>query len=284
MTTDIHPQNQVPPCQLCDRKDLQQFVVPDRVTMWYCPKCKLYQYGKVADSTAYTTEYHRGYDHRRRQKLRTARVRLNRIAATLKTDRPRLLDVGSSVGCTVEAAQERGWQAVGVDISDDAVADCQRRGLDCRVVDSVKLPFEDESFDVLTSWHVIEHVADVTETLQEWRRVLRPGGVMVLETPDATCMKVRLQGARYRKFWAPEHSYTFSPKSLARFAERCDFELLRRPLVGRLTDLTPSMASYAVAYQTYNSLRYACGISKAFQIFARRSEKPSSQKPIPKAA
>ena len=41
--------------------------------------------------------------------------------------------------------------------------------------DAQAMPFADRSFDVVTAWHVIEHVADVTETLADWRRVLRPG-------------------------------------------------------------------------------------------------------------
>ena len=46
--------------------------------------------------------------------------------------------------------------------------------------------------------------------------------------------------------------------------------MLERPTFGRLVDLTPQMAAYAVAYQTYHALRKATGVHKAFQIFARR--------------
>jgi ubiquinone/menaquinone biosynthesis C-methylase UbiE len=185
------------------------------------------------------------------------------------------LDVGSSVGCVVEAARERGWDAVGADLSFAAVQFCRKRGLPCEVFDGMTLPFRDGSFDVLTSWHVIEHVADVESTLAEWFRVLRPGGVMALETPDASAPIVRWRGAKYRKFWAPEHSYTFTPDTLAAFVERAGFELLARPVFGRLGELPPRMAAYALGYQAYQGFRKLAGISKAFQVFARRPEETS---------
>ena len=267
------PKQSAPPCQLCGSQNLQRFVVPDRLKLWHCQECGLYQYGEVADNSAYAADYHLGYEHHREKKLRTAVVRLNRIAAVLNTDLPRLLDIGCSVGCTVEAAKRRGWHAIGVDVSDDAVAYCKQRGLNCHVVDHVKLPFNDETFDVVTSWHVVEHVSNVTETLNEWRRVLRPGGVLVMETPDANCLKVRLKGADYRRFWAPEHTYTFTPDSLARFVERCDLVPLQRPMLGRLADLSPAMAAYTIMYQSYQALRHITGMSKAFQRFARRPDR-----------
>lgn len=259
-------------CQLCGAFPLEQFVVPRSTTLWRCAKCGLYQNGRVAEASAYADEYHVGYERHREKKLRTAMVRLNRIAPLVSAESPRLLDVGSSVGCVIEAAMERGWDAMGTDVSASAVEFCRERKLPCRLFEGNALPFADNSFDVLTSWHVIEHVANVEATLADWFRVLRPGGVMALETPDASSPMVRLRGSKYRKFWAPEHTYTFTPATLATFIQRAGFTVLARPKFGRLADMTPRMAAYTVAYQTYHALRKLAGVEKAFQIFARRPE------------
>jgi 2-polyprenyl-3-methyl-5-hydroxy-6-metoxy-1,4-benzoquinol methylase len=259
-------------CQLCRHRPLVEFTVPGSTTLWRCAKCGLYQDGRLVDNSAYAADYHRGYEHHRPKKLRTATVRLNRIAPLVRRDSPRLLDVGSSVGCVIEAALNRGWDATGIDVSESAVQFCREQGLPCRLFDGVSLPFPDAAFDVLTSWHVIEHVADVEETLAEWFRVLRPGGVLALETPDASSPIVRLRGSRYRKFWAPEHTYTFTPSTLAAFIQKAGFTVEARPVVGRLAEMAPRMAGYAVAYQAYHGIRKLAGISKAFQIFARRPE------------
>jgi SAM-dependent methyltransferase len=197
-------------------------------------------------------------------------VRLNRIAPLVEAESPWLLDIGSSVGCVIEAALQRGWGAMGAELSASAVRYCNDRKLPCRLFDGVTLPFDDESFDVISSWHVIEHVTDVEQALVEWFRVLRPGGVIALETPDASSPLVRLRGAKYRKFWAPEHIYTFTPSTLAEFMCRAGFAILPRPVFGNLGELPRSMAAYTVAYQAYHGLRKLAGVSKAFQLFARR--------------
>jgi ubiquinone/menaquinone biosynthesis C-methylase UbiE len=258
-------------CQLCGHSPLVKFVVPQSTTLWRCTHCGLYQNGRLVDNSAYAAEYHRGYEHHREKKLRTASVRLNRIAPLIGAKKPRLIDVGSSVGCVIEAALVRGWDAIGIDVSESAVEYCSTRNLPCRLVHGTALPFPDASFDVLTAWHVIEHVEDVQVTLAEWCRVLRPEGVLALETPDASSPIVRLRGSSYRKFWAPEHTYTFTPSTLAEFMRRAGFEILPRPVFGRLSGHSPGMVAYTVAYQGYHGARKMAGISKAFQIFARRT-------------
>jgi len=248
---------------------LEEFVVCGQSVMWRCPRCGLYQNGTLVDASEYEGSYHSIYERRAKQKRYTAAVRLNKVAAVLDNTVPRLIDVGCGLGCTVEAAALRGWEAVGVDVSHDAVRFCRNRGLDCLTTDGTTLPFDGGSFDVLTAWHVIEHVADVTETLAQWRRVLRPGGILALETPDASSPKVRARGAGYRRFWKPEHTYTFTPDNLSQFVERAGFELVPQPIWGRLRDLSPGMAGFAMGRQAWQGLRRALGIHKEFQIFAR---------------
>ena len=92
----------------------------------------------------------------------------------------------------LEAASLRGWNAVGADISRRAVRICRQKGFECHTVDGHELPFDDESFDIVTGWSIIEHVIDVSKTLIEWRRVLRSGGVLAMDTSDAACLKAKL--------------------------------------------------------------------------------------------
>ena len=290
-------------CQLCGRGPLIRFEVPDSAVLWRCDDCELYQYGHLVDQRAYESDYHAGYARRRTQKIRSAKIRLSRLLPLVafreesvaesipNRDRqrrrlsniarlrlteptgksaPSLLEVGCSVGCTLEAATQLGWHATGVDISQDAVDLCRSFDLNAHHVGPLELPFPDHSFDVVASWHVIEHVKDVRETLREWRRVLKPGGLMMLETPDASCPKVRRMGSRYRKFWAPEHTYTFTPKNLAEFVQKAGMNLLQAPTVRQLSHLQLTDALYGTMYQSYMSLRRLAGVGKAFQLVAQR--------------
>lgn len=261
-----------PSCQLCGHAPLREFVVPQQTKFDVCPRCSLYQNGPCHEAELYDLEeYHASYEHHADRKLRTAIIRLNRIAPTVHGDNVRFLDVGCGTGSTLQAAELRGWEPVGVDISGRVARLCRERGFEAHAVDGRKLPFEDQSFDVLTAWSVIEHVPDIREALAEWRRVLKPGGVLAVDTSNARCLKARLLGARYRNFWPIGHTYTFTPWNLGQFLQQAGFTLVRQPLIGRWSDLGPSLTGYALAYQSFYELRRSLRLQKAFQLFARRT-------------
>ena len=100
------------------------------------------------------------------------------------TDRtPRILDVGCGTGANVQMLSQFG-DAEGVDISPDALAFCHARGLDkVKLGAAEELPYEDESFDLVTALDVVEHLDDDVAGLREMRRVLRPGGRVLLFVP-----------------------------------------------------------------------------------------------------
>jgi SAM-dependent methyltransferase len=97
--------------------------------------------------------------------------------------RPRILDVGCGTGANLLMLSEYG-EAEGVDISEDALAFCRERGLDkVRLGAGEKLPYEDGTFDLVTALDVVEHMDDDLAGLREMRRVLRPGGRVLLFVP-----------------------------------------------------------------------------------------------------
>ena len=257
-------------CENCRATTLDRFEVRPNQTFWHCSTCDLYQKGTLESADAYEDGYHGHYSKNRSRKLSTAAIRLSALAQLLPNTKTKLLDIGCSVGAIVEAANRLGWRGAGVDVSQTAVDFCRERGLDCHHFDGNTLPFPDATFDAITSWHVIEHVFDVSETLRDWYRVLKPGGVMVLETPDAGYLKVRLKGARYQKFWAPEHIYTFRKHNLTPFLQDAGFELLSNPFLGKPQLLPPPLAGYSLMYRSVHGIRRSLGLSKAFVLYCRR--------------
>lgn len=283
MTTEWHvfgPSERL--CEACGSSSLEEFVVAGTMTMWHCPRCNLYQKGRVAEADDYDAAYHAlHYGAHRSHKVKTAAARLSRVAALVAAPQPKLLDVGCSLGCTVEAAVRRGWDAHGADVSRDAVDYCRSRKLNCRLIGSPELPYEDETFDVLTAWHVIEHVADVRQTLAEWRRVLKPEGLMVLETPDGACLKVKLRRAGYRRFWKAEHVYTFDRGNLTPLVEAAGFEIMPPPFWGRLASLPPGLAAYAISHRSHQAIMSLARLTKAFELFCRRTPAGPISLPLP---
>jgi SAM-dependent methyltransferase len=119
-------------------------------------------------------------------------------------------------------------------------ADYARRELGSEVLTGTleSIRFPDQAFDVVTLWEVIEHLSDPMITLQEIRRILRPGGQLVLSTPDAGSLAARVSGRRWlgwRK--VPEHLYFFDRSNLDRLLTRAGFVPVRH----RYASLTVSL-------------------------------------------
>ena len=97
--------------------------------------------------------------------------------------RPRILDVGCGTGANLLMLSQFG-EAEGVDISEDALAFCRERGLaNVKLGAAEKLPYDDGTFDLVTALDVVEHLDDDLGGLSEMRRVLRPGGRVLLFVP-----------------------------------------------------------------------------------------------------
>jgi 2-polyprenyl-3-methyl-5-hydroxy-6-metoxy-1,4-benzoquinol methylase len=141
----------------------------------------------------------------------------------------RLLDVGAATGFFVEQARAVGWDAIGLEPSEWA-AEFARRELGMEVFTGTleSMHFADQAFDVVTLWEVIEHLPDPMVTLQEIRRILRPGGQLVLSTPDSGSPVARASGRRWlgwRK--VPEHLFFFDRSNLDRLLTRAGFVPVR---------------------------------------------------------
>jgi len=100
----------------------------------------------------------------------------------VRSQKPKILDVGCGTGGNLEMLAKFG-AAEGVDVSDDALEFCQSKGLTVHKGLAEKLPFADESFDVVTALDVVEHLDDDIAGLSEMFRVLKTGGKTLIFVP-----------------------------------------------------------------------------------------------------
>lgn len=122
-----------------------------------------------------------------------------------------VLDFGCNNGFGTNVLSQSAKSVIGVDVSPSALADARIRfpGQDFRLVDGVSLPFDSAAFDVVVSFQVIEHIADLGPYLAEIVRVLKPGGQAVFTTPNA---EIRLDPGM--KPWNRFHVHEYSADEL----------------------------------------------------------------------
>jgi 2-polyprenyl-3-methyl-5-hydroxy-6-metoxy-1,4-benzoquinol methylase len=157
-------------------------------------------------------------------RMLSGQQRLRDIAKT-KTPPGRLLDVGCAEGFFLEAAKAGGWECYGVELSSFAAEVASKAGVGevfCGTLRDAKYP--DDHFDVVTMFDVIEHLHDPRAELEEVRRILKPGGLYYLLTPDAKSPAARLMGKRWFEIKPPEHLFYFSTANMNDMLRAAGFE------------------------------------------------------------
>ncbi len=146
---------------------------------------------------------------------------LNQIVNNPKSEiqNPKFLDVGCGTGANLEMLANFG-DAEGVDVSDDALEFCKAKGLKAHKGLAEKLPFEDESFDVVTALDVVEHLDDDVAGLKEMHRVLKRGGKTLIFVPA------------FMWLWGVQddisnHRIRYTKKQIVERLEKAGFEIER---------------------------------------------------------
>jgi 2-polyprenyl-3-methyl-5-hydroxy-6-metoxy-1,4-benzoquinol methylase len=147
----------------------------------------------------------------------------------------KLLDVGCALGFFLDEAHKRGWEVSGLDVSQYAVDTTRDRfGYDVRLGSLLKQDFTQGAFDLVTLWDVIEHVADPKAYLQVSAKLLRPGGAVVLATPDVGSIPARLTGRRWVGYkLSEEHVYYFSRQTLTAMLDSAGFDVIDFRHIGK---------------------------------------------------
>ncbi len=147
--------------------------------------------------------------------------KLNLINAE-QPQKGKLLDIGAGTGDFLLTAKNNGWETLGVEPSDRAKNIAKQKGIS--FVEEIST-LENHSLDVITMWHVLEHVPDLEFQIQELKRLLKPTGTLIVAVPNYKSFDAN----HYQAFWAafdvPIHFWHFSKKSIQLLFEKVDMKL-----------------------------------------------------------
>lgn len=138
----------------------------------------------------------------------------------------KILDIGCGIGKYLHYLKALGWDVYGVDISERAVKKARSSGLRHIVQGELeRAGFQDNFFDVVNMHHVLEHLPDPNKILRETRRVLKPGGEVIITLPNFSSLAFRVFGRYWGGMDVPRHLFHFNRKSLEFVLAKNGFEV-----------------------------------------------------------
>lgn len=160
----------------------------------------------------------------------TLNWKLNLVKASIGKDLTKgsLLDIGAGTGAFLHKASLSGWAVTGLEPNEGAREICKEKyNLATQGAEKlVELP--DENYDVVTMWHVLEHVHQLHENMNHIKRVLKSSGRVLIALPNYMSQ----DGQHYEAYWAaydvPRHLYHFSPGAVSKLAEQHNMEIESR--------------------------------------------------------
>ncbi|NHM06116.1 class I SAM-dependent methyltransferase [Flavobacterium sp. CYK-4] len=147
-----------------------------------------------------------------------------RLITKLHSSKGVLLDIGAGTGDFLKVAKDNEWEIIGVEPNTKARSFANQKGI---ILQNDTATLESHCADVITMWHVLEHVPDLQLQLSELKRLLKPEGTIVIAVPNYKSFDAEY----YQNYWAaydvPRHLWHFSKTAMRTIFERENFQLVQ---------------------------------------------------------
>lgn len=224
-----------PVCHSCEATASKYLGDKNGYHVWKCGRCSLVFVDPMptdAEIDEFYSQHPRNDKYLRKSdgKYRRARWRIMRLKR--RVPGRRFLDIGCSIGSSVAAARDAGFEATGIDLDPQSIEFAREHYPGCRFAhtSSSELSRAGETFDLVFCTEVIEHVTDPQAFVDELRALLNPGGIVFLTTPHGTHFRLPKDILSWYGLKPPEHIVLFGRKSITALFERRGLKVLSAPL------------------------------------------------------
>jgi len=234
-------------CPICSSNDIAEvlrakdFTVSGEIfSIWQCNNCTgrftqnvpdAHAIGRYYQSSAYVShsDTKKGLINKLYHIIRNYTVETKRklIENVCNKKNGFLLDVGAGTGAFASVMQKAGWNVTGLEPDETARENAlKNHQLQLQTLDAL-FSFNDKQFDVITLWHVLEHVHELHKYIETFQRILKEDGTSIIAVPNYTS----IDASTYKEFWAaydvPRHLYHFSPASMERLMQQHNFKIVQ---------------------------------------------------------
>ncbi|MCG2725693.1 MAG: class I SAM-dependent methyltransferase [Elusimicrobia bacterium] len=158
----------------------------------------------------------------------------NRVKKIKKLKSPgKILDIGCGAGGFLSDMQKEGWAVYGCDL-DSNICDTAKNSTGLKNIytgDVLFLDFPDNFFDVITLWHVLEHLTNPKDTLRKINKLLKDGGILIVESPDFSSIQSKFFKDKWFSLDLPRHIHQFSPKTVKKICNSASLEIFKKDYI-----------------------------------------------------
>ena len=188
---------------------------------------QLPKYYKTKDYISHTDSqrnlFEKVYHTVRRLALKKKLKLINSLALKEK----KILDVGCGTGDFLKTAQEHNWIVTGIEPNDNARAIANKKTNNSVFKVDHLLKLEQQSYDVITLWHVLEHLPNLNEHMSIFKSLLKPSGTLIIAVPNYKSYDAKY----YKEFWAaydaPRHLWHFSQAAISKLIAKEEMKVFK---------------------------------------------------------
>jgi len=232
-------------CPICQSKNIQKsldvidyFLTQEKFSVWHCKDCDLSftnprpedkNLGKYYESLEYLSHVtkNKGATGRLYKFLRNINIKRKYKIVSEHISTGKILDIGCGTGELLNYFQKQKWECVGVEPNAQARKFAQEH-YQLKVEEEQSLQFMPiDSFDIISMWHVLEHVPDINERMEKVKQLLKKEGVLIIALPNLSSWDAVYYGVYWAGLDVPRHLSHFSQKAFSSLAKKHDLQIVR---------------------------------------------------------